>query len=108
MAPPNRIPVKSARVLGKVYRITDNAKATKALDFDPKNDNGIHDSTKCRILIASIPVETKRQVLLHELIHAIEDANSIKISHDDLDRLATGINAIFQDNPELARWLIGQ
>lgn len=107
MAAANLIPVKTAKVLGKVYKITDNAKANKRLEFDPKSDNGIHDSAAQRILIANVPIVTKQQVMLHELIHAIEDALSIKISHADLDRLATGLHTVFHDNPVLAAWLIG-
>lgn len=104
----SRIPVKTLKVLGREYRITDNAKASKAMEFDPENDDGIHCSTKMRILIAANPKPVKQRVLLHELIHAVEDALGIKIDHDDIDRLAVALHAVFQDNPEYAQWQISK
>ena len=50
------------------------------------------------------PVE-EADTVLHELIHAIDLSMGLEMSEHQVHHLATGLIALFQDNPEVALYL---
>ena len=47
--------------------------------------------------------QRKVQTLLHECIHAISEEANLKMSEPKVDVLASGIMALFEDNPSLSK-----
>jgi hypothetical protein len=51
-----------------------------------------------------------REVVLHEIIHAVNNAVQVEDTKDQdesiASRLTAGILTVFTDNPELTRWLV--
>jgi len=52
-----------------------------------------------------LPPEKERLVLIHELVHAIEDVLGLKLKEKQVEGLETGIYALIRDNPSLLRYL---
>ena len=50
------------------------------------------------------PVE-EADTVLHELIHAVDLSMGLEMSEHQVHHLATGLIALFQDNPEVALYL---
>lgn len=50
------------------------------------------------------PVE-EADTVLHELIHAVDLSMGLELSEHQVHHLATGLIALFQDNPEVALYL---
>ncbi|MGA0610113.1 hypothetical protein [Caldimonas sp. KR1-144] len=72
-------------------------------------NRGMFDDAKLRITIdASSPLHLQRRTLLHEIIHAAGDLyGTAELTEDHVRALETGLWAIFNDNPGLARTLFG-
>ena len=52
-----------------------------------------------------VPHELQKDTLLHEVIHAIDYAVKTKLSEDQVSALASGLYAVFNDNPNFLEWL---
>ena len=87
----------SIRVIGKDYKVTqehlqgsigecDDFK--QEINVDPKANE-----------------QLQRDTLLHEVIHAIDYAVKTKLSEEQVSALATGLYAVFSDNPNFMEWL---
>ena len=46
-----------------------------------------------------------KNILIHELLHAIEDYTETELGEERVSRLANAIFSLIQDNPELISWL---
>lgn len=49
--------------------------------------------------------EQLREVVLHEVIHALEGELGIELEERDVQALSAGMFAVLKDNPEFVRWL---
>ena len=47
--------------------------------------------------------DDKREVLLHEIIHGLEEFMVLNLEEDDVTRLAKGLWMVLKDNPGLFR-----
>ena len=94
------IPFKRLKVLGKWYRVTPGT---------DKNRLGECDLVECRIgYRPDQHIQQARETLLHELIHAISDAQALNLSERRVRALGMSIMAIVADNPGLLEWLAMQ
>lgn len=86
--------LSSIKILGKTYSI----------EFVPKevlpNDYGESDSEQQVIKVRSdLHIEHQADVLLHEVIHAIDFAVNGKMTERQVHTIATGLLAVIFDNP---------
>ncbi len=51
------------------------------------------------------PQNTAR-IILHEIIHAIDDTFSMELDEDTVNRLACGFTLLFRENPDVMKKLI--
>lgn len=49
--------------------------------------------------------ETQADVLLHELVHAVDFAVNTKLTERQVHAIATGLLGVFFDNPEILEWI---
>ena len=88
------------KILGKPFKIewlTDG--------LDPEL-NGECDTDKQVISVRDgQPLESAQDTLLHELIHAIDEAVDSGLKESQVKRLATGLLAALKDNPSLVAFL---
>jgi hypothetical protein len=90
------------KILGKPFEVcyvTGNEPLSEKL-------NGDCDPDKQRILIRDgQPLESSQDTLLHELIHAVDEAVDAKLRETQVKRLATGLLAVLKDNAGLVAFL---
>jgi hypothetical protein len=86
------------KVLGAMYDIVEKKM---------KGAYGMHFFGKCRIQIApGLAHDREREVLVHELVHAVDEAMQSQLSEDQVEKLGVGVYALLSDNPELVRYLV--
>lgn len=91
----------TVRILGKSFRLQYVAAEPLAAD-----EMGECDPDAQLITIReSQSVQSEQDTVLHECIHALETLLSLKLRHDDVVRLTTGIHALLRDNPTLVSYL---
>lgn len=89
------------KVLGKRFTV-------QFLTAAPLDDglNGECDSDKQQILIRDAqPLESEQDTLLHEVLHAIDEAMGLKMKEAQVKGAATGLLAVMKDNPSLVSYL---
>jgi hypothetical protein len=96
---------QSVRVLGKTHSI--NYKPTDEM----QNAYGLHWPGRQRIDIqVDLPASEEADTVLHEILHAILFQMAVLLPPDVEEQFvrsaATGLYAVLQDNPQLAKWLI--
>lgn len=47
-----------------------------------------------------------QEILLHEVVHAIDDAMQIKLSEKQVTQIARGLLGVFCDSPEFKKFLL--
>lgn len=90
------------RILGKEYSVV----------YVPKeelpNDHGeCFDEALLIKVRKDIAKENQKDTLLHEIIHAIDTAMDIEMSERQVRTVATGLLAVFLENPLLVEELCG-
>ena len=50
-------------------------------------------------------LQGEQDTALHECIHALETLLALRLKHDDVVRLTTGIHALLRDNPSFVGYL---
>lgn len=84
------------RVIGKKFTVV----------FGDSPDRGSCEATKQKITILhDMPADEERDTLLHEVLHAIEEAMGLDMPDRHIRLLATGLYAVFRDNPEFFRYI---
>lgn len=88
------------RILGRDYSI----------DYELDNgDLGSCDTNANEIeIMEGLPPVEERDTVLHEILHGVWALMGIdypKIEETIVNRLATGLTQVFQDNPELMKYL---
>lgn len=89
------------RVIGKRFTV-------QFLTAAPLDDglNGECDSDEQQILVRDgQPLESEQDTLLHEVIHAIDEAMGLKMKEAQVKGTATGLLAVLKDNPALVGYL---
>ena len=92
---------ESVRLLGRTYDI----KYVNGSALADGHDFGqiIYPLHLITILDGQTPVE-EADTVLHELIHAIDLTMGLDMSEHQVHHLATGLMALFQDNPDIAKY----
>jgi hypothetical protein len=90
--------MKKLRIVGKGYKV---------LKIEDLTEFGTCDDTKQVISIRKgLQPEVKADTILHECIHAIDFQMHLEMSERQVHCIATGLIALFSDNPELARLIL--
>jgi hypothetical protein len=88
------------KILGKPFTVrwlTDELDASL---------NGECDSDSQMILVRDgLPLEQLQDTLLHECIHAVDEAMDARMSESQVKKLATGLLAVLKDNPRFSSFL---
>lgn len=64
------------------------------------------DNDKQLILIRDgQPLESEQDTLLHEVLHAVDEAMGLKMKEAQVKGCATGLLAVLKDNPRFATYL---
>ena len=89
----------SVVILGRVYNIDQK-------DFIDGDLLGQCDSDALKITIKkNQPEILEADTLLHEILHAIDDAMQTKMKERQVDCAATGLLALFKDNPDFVKYM---
>jgi len=83
------------RILGKTYTVQFVDRKDLPNDYGECNDE--QQLIKIRTDISD---ENKKDVLLHEVIHAIDFAMSTELTERQVHAIATGLLAVFLDNSD--------
>jgi hypothetical protein len=82
---------------------------TRLCSADHQRLNGEHDPRVFVIRIdGGIPAQRERVVLLHELIHAIEDERTMNLTEEQVNQLAHALANLLLDNPDLTRLFLAE
>ena len=98
---------KSIKVLNLDYRV-------EWCDDDWREQtesHGQHSYAKQTIRIQRTTPQVEADTFLHEVMHAIADAMSLSdgaTEEEFVSRSATGLAAVFKDNPKAMRWWLKQ
>jgi hypothetical protein len=86
-------------ILGRVYNIDQK-------DFIDGDLLGQCDSDALKITIKkNQPEILEADTLLHEILHAIDDAMQTKMKERQVHCTATGLLALFKDNPDFVKYM---
>jgi len=89
----------SVVILGRVYNIDQK-------DFIDGDLLGQCDSDALKITIKkNQPEILEADTLLHEILHAIDDAMQTKMKERQVHCTATGIIALLRDNPDFVKYM---
>jgi hypothetical protein len=89
----------SVVILGRVYNIDQK-------DFIDGDLLGQCDSDALKITIKkNQPAVLEADTLLHEILHAIDDAMQTKMKERQVHCTATGLLALFKDNPDFVKYM---
>lgn len=98
---PKSIRPETVRILGKTFRLQYVAAEPLAAD-----EMGECDPDAQLISIREAQsLQSEQDTVLHECIHALENLLSLKLKHDDVVRLTTGMHALLRDNPSFVSYL---
>jgi len=89
------------KVLGKPFTVTYASGAPLSDDL-----NGECDTDKQAILVRDgQPLESEQDTLLHELMHAIDEAVDARMKETQVKKVSTALLAVLKDNPALVAYL---
>ena len=89
------------KVLGQTFTVS-------YVNGEPLDEDDLGECSVDKLTISvrdGLPVEKERLVVVHELVHAIEDVLGLKLREKQVEGLETGIYALIRDNPSLLRYL---
>jgi len=92
---------EKVRILGKTYLI--KYVSAEPLAADEMGECEPDAQTIC--IREAQSLQSEQDTLLHECLHALENLLSLKLRHDDVVRITTGIHALLRDNPHLIAYL---
>ncbi len=97
------------RVLGKVISVSYVPAGDAALRDGPHDDEpGVGRSDGLRQTIAiedGQPLGQEQDTLLHETLHIVEEYMGMDVPEEIVANFATGLLAVFKDNPSLVAYL---
>jgi hypothetical protein len=56
-------------------------------------------------VVKSLKLDTEQDILLHEVLHAVEGQMGLDLEDTVIERLATGLLAVIKDNPGFVSYL---
>jgi hypothetical protein len=89
------------KILGKRFRV-------QYVSGEPlsEDETGECDSEKQLISVKEgQELEAEQDTVIHEILHALEDLLELKLEHDNIVRLTTGLHALVKENPRLFTYL---
>ena len=89
------------KVLGQTFSIS-------YVQGDPLEDDDLGECSVDKLTVSvrdGLPPEKEKLVVVHELIHAIEDVLGLKLKESQVEGLETGLYALIRDNPSLISYL---
>jgi Zn-dependent peptidase ImmA (M78 family) len=90
------------KILGKPFKII-----WKAPEWFQKDEEGLCYVQQQKIYIQrGLGKEEEQDVILHEIIHAIDHSMHLELEESQVSRLASGLLALFKDNPEFYKGFI--
>lgn len=90
--------LKQLRILGKTWEV-----AEAPVDF---TDSGSCSRDHQKIVVSTAqPLDNIKDTLLHEVLHAVDYCMATKLTEDQVAALATGLLAVFLDNPTFLEFL---
>ena len=76
---------------------------------DADDELGEVDLKTCRIaILTGMSADKERAVVLHEIIHAVDDILGLKMNEKQVEGIENGIFAVIKDNPGILRYLRGR
>lgn len=94
--PKNPTPISSVRIIGCNYRIVH------MMGDDEEDKDGVWDDAKKEIRIDPVlSLESFREILWHEILHAIEHRLGLKFTERSVVAMGVGVDLVLQENPEL-------
>lgn len=92
---------KIIRVMGKSYRVASDRGCPLTSGI-----MGLHDPLSLDItLSAKLCEEQARQIVVHEILHAIELSLGIDLSERNVCAISSAFYGVIRDNPRLMAWL---
>jgi hypothetical protein len=89
------------RILGKPFTVSYTQGQPLEDDL-----NGECDTDKQQILVRDgQPLESEQDTLLHEVLHAVEEAVDARLKETQVKKVATALLAVLKDNPSLVTYL---
>lgn len=85
------------RILGKAFKVTN----VVADDLMGECDT----DTQTLAIRDGQPLESEQDTLLHEVLHAIDEAMGLKMKEAQVKGVATGLLAVMKDNPSFCGFL---
>jgi Zn-dependent peptidase ImmA (M78 family) len=77
--------------------------------YESQPANGLYDEDNSKIFITDkISSQRQKYVLLHEVLHCVEDVYSVKLTEEQIKVLATGLIMFIQDNKDIVDYLSRQ
>jgi hypothetical protein len=93
---------KSIRVLGKSFAVV-----LEPAGVLERSNVGLCDSHAQTItVLEGLYPEDERETLLHEVVHAVDEAVFTDLTEHQVGALSRGLLAVFADNPAFAAWLL--
>ncbi len=88
---------KRIKIIGKYYKVIPT----------DQGDYGICNPETCEIhLRSNQDPQQKKDTLLHEVIHGIDDAMQLNMTEEQVFGMAGGIYAVLHDNKHFAKWIM--
>ena len=95
------------KIVSKRFTITYPAEGTHA--ELPQDQMGACNHTAQKILIEDgLEYDTEKEVVLHEILHAIDHEMATNLTEEQVDSMGRGIIATLMDNPGFAKYLIAK
>lgn len=88
---------KRIKILGKYYKVIPTS----------EGDYGKCSPESCEIhLRQTQDIQQKKDTLLHECLHAVDEAMQLGLTEEQVYGLAGGVYALLHDNKHFAKWLL--
>lgn len=80
-----------------------------SVKFNGMEVDGLYENDCQDILLStSLKPQPKVQVLLHEIIHGIDNMYGLGLTEEKTDLLAIGLTSLLKDNPEMIKTMLNQ
>jgi hypothetical protein len=89
------------KILGKRFAV----KFTSEPELDPSLNGECDSDKQCILVRDGQPLESEQDTLLHECLHAIDEAMGLKMKEAQVKGAATGLLAVLKDNASLGSYL---
>lgn len=92
---------RKVSILGRVFKITYVIKGP--LEDDELGEVDL--STQKMSILEGLSADKERSVVLHEIIHGIDDILDLGLSEEQVNGLENGLFAVMRDNPRVIAYI---